>query len=321
MWISTLDKNIQSVDDLHFQTHFFTNTVKMDFFVKKWPCHGTQFLFSTIFDRLKIHSPAVNRKSLLQRKNKFVMEKIYKFTLAATLVLLVNLHGQVAFSQHFNFVGGSLTGPVWTLYVTEATLNGSNLEPGDEIAVFDGTLMVGAFVLTQTCTPENQFENPLAAYKILMSGAQGYVPGHTATFKCWDASLGVEVAQCQTTFDNPYGDAWTQAVFPANADDYSLPHFHFTWTPTGTIAGLVTISGTSQPIAGGTNSSGFSGLPGGFRYYYGPFDFISNHGYWWSSTQSSTTDAWTWSLTDYGVFVFRDFSLKEYGFSVRCLKD
>jgi uncharacterized protein (TIGR02145 family) len=33
----------------------------------------------------------------------------------------------------------------------------------------------------------------------------------------------------------------------------------------------------------GTNSSGFSGLPGGCRYYDGYFDNVGMGGYWWSS--------------------------------------
>ena len=39
----------------------------------------------------------------------------------------------------------------------------------------------------------------------------------------------------------------------------------------------------------GTNSSGFSGLPGGYRYYDGTFDDIGDYGYWWSSTEDGTT--------------------------------
>jgi len=71
----------------------------------------------------------------------------------------------------------------------------------------------------------------------------------------------------------------------------------------------------------GTNSSGFSGLPGGDRYDYGAFFSIGSFGGWWSSTESSTSSAWFHSLSyNYG-FVFRDYFSKTYGFSVRCLRD
>ena len=71
----------------------------------------------------------------------------------------------------------------------------------------------------------------------------------------------------------------------------------------------------------GTNSSGFSGLPGGNRTYDGTFGTIGNYGYWWSSTEYVTTNAWCRGLDDDYGFVGRDEYIKENGFSVRCLRD
>ncbi len=71
----------------------------------------------------------------------------------------------------------------------------------------------------------------------------------------------------------------------------------------------------------GTNSTGFSGLPGGFRNNYGTFNSIGFSGYWWSSTENDTNDAWYRSLYCIYGNVGRDDSLKQDGFSVRCLKD
>ena len=42
----------------------------------------------------------------------------------------------------------------------------------------------------------------------------------------------------------------------------------------------------------GSNESGFSGLPGGYRYGVEPFSGIGVLGGWWSSTQHSTLYAW-----------------------------
>jgi uncharacterized protein (TIGR02145 family) len=71
----------------------------------------------------------------------------------------------------------------------------------------------------------------------------------------------------------------------------------------------------------GTNSSGFSGLPGGFRSYNGSFDYIGSYGYWWRSAGSSTNDAWARGLNYGNGNVNRSGYYKESGFSVRCLKD
>jgi uncharacterized protein (TIGR02145 family) len=71
-----------------------------------------------------------------------------------------------------------------------------------------------------------------------------------------------------------------------------------------------------------TNESGFMGLPGGYRYnYIGSFSNVGYYGDWWSSTESSTTDAWNRNLY-YGFGnAYRNTTNKQNGFSVRCLRD
>ena len=70
-----------------------------------------------------------------------------------------------------------------------------------------------------------------------------------------------------------------------------------------------------------TNSSGFSGLPGGARNLVGAFFFIGENGIWWSSTEATGYDAWLRLLSyNYG-FVLRTSLNKGGGFSVRCLRD
>jgi len=41
---------------------------------------------------------------------------------------------------------------------------------GDEIGIYDGDLLVGVFTLDQICTPENQFDNDLIAFSVLLMG-------------------------------------------------------------------------------------------------------------------------------------------------------
>lgn len=71
----------------------------------------------------------------------------------------------------------------------------------------------------------------------------------------------------------------------------------------------------------GTNSSGFLGLPGGFRWSEGPYDGIYKHGNWWSSTWDSTHDAWNRRLDCSSGSVDRYDNGKARGLSVRCLRD
>ena len=77
-----------------------------------------------------------------------------------------------------------------------------------------------------------------------------------------------------------------------------------------------------SPNNGATNSSGFTALPGGYRFSSGgSFGLLGILGYWWSSTQLDGSDAWTRNLTYLNANVGRVNLVKSYGFSVRCLRD
>ena len=72
----------------------------------------------------------------------------------------------------------------------------------------------------------------------------------------------------------------------------------------------------------GTNTSGFAGLPGGYRNANGDFDSIGAGGFWWSASESNTSSAWFRNLSSYFGEVGRDgYHFKQNGFSVRCLSD
>jgi len=71
----------------------------------------------------------------------------------------------------------------------------------------------------------------------------------------------------------------------------------------------------------GTNESGFSGLPGGNRYVKGSFNSIGEHGIWWSSTEKGTDYALYCDLWYRVGRVYRYGYNKQYGLSVRCLRD
>jgi uncharacterized protein (TIGR02145 family) len=70
------------------------------------------------------------------------------------------------------------------------------------------------------------------------------------------------------------------------------------------------------------NATGFTGRPGGYRQFNnGFFYYIGNRGYWWSSTEYSSTSAIYRRLGDYYSGVVRYYVYKSYGFSVRCVRD
>ena len=100
------------------------------------------------------------------------------------------------------------------------------------------------------------------------------------------------------------------------------------WTVLENHLGGTSVAGTAlksspsdTPAWDGDNSSGFSALPGGFRYNVdGYFSYQGFDGYWWSSSPSG---AYAWYRNLYSGYssVFRSDHYSRNGFSVRCVRD
>ena len=76
-----------------------------------------------------------------------------------------------------------------------------------------------------------------------------------------------------------------------------------------------------SPNKDATNSSGFSGLPGGRRLEGGSYANIGFHGFWWSSTLYSNGYPTNHYLGYTHGSVYRNISDKSIGLSVRCVRD
>lgn len=76
------------------------------------------------------------------------------------------------------------------------------------------------------------------------------------------------------------------------------------------------------PNYGATNESGFSSFPGGNRSEDGTFRLLgSSCGFWSSSTENGSIFAWHRSWFSNSDETSRDYSPKQYGSSIRCIKD
>ena len=110
------------------------------------------------------------------------------------------------------------------------------------------------------------------------------------------------------------------------------------WVTLETYLGGDTIAGSKLKETGtthwigpnwvSTNESGFTALPGGFRYYYGAFSRMWDEGAWWSTTEflwspteKNTTLAFFRVVHYNNDKVSKENGGKNNGFSVRCLKD
>jgi uncharacterized protein (TIGR02145 family) len=103
------------------------------------------------------------------------------------------------------------------------------------------------------------------------------------------------------------------------------------WTTLTTFLGGESVAGGNMkstgtslwlsPNTAATNESGFTGLPGGFRFSDGSDSNFGNYGLWWSSSEFSTTGAWGRGLYYGEGIAYRGNYFKIFGLSVRCLRD
>ena len=75
------------------------------------------------------------------------------------------------------------------------------------------------------------------------------------------------------------------------------------------------------PNTGSVNSTGFTALPAGIRYFEGTFNSVTMFTSFWSSTEWDNDKAWYMSLYYSDAAVVIHNTSKKDGFSIRCIKD
>jgi uncharacterized protein (TIGR02145 family) len=83
-------------------------------------------------------------------------------------------------------------------------------------------------------------------------------------------------------------------------------------------------TGTTDWMGSNKNSTddyGFTALPGGDRGKKGSFCSVGYYGSWWSSTEKSSTNAWYRMMHFASSHVSRKNWVKNWGHSVRCMKN
>ena len=76
----------------------------------------------------------------------------------------------------------------------------------------------------------------------------------------------------------------------------------------------------NSPNTGATNTSGFTALPGGYRYHDG-FYYLGYYAYFLPSTSYVTNSVWIWVFNYDNLEACRYHANKWDGYSVRCVRD
>jgi uncharacterized protein (TIGR02145 family) len=172
------------------------------------------------------------------------------------------------------------------------------------------------------------------AWKNLKTGAWCYVrndPANGETYGKlynWCAVMGITVAEDATPTAAQIAARKQLAPIgwhvPTNEEWTTLTIFLDQQAPVGNIGNKMRETGVthwSSPNAGATNSSGFTGLPGGLRSHLGAAGGPAAYGFWWSSTEIDPGQAYFRFLYFDRAEVGDTGTLKAYGLSVRCLRD
>lgn len=118
------------------------------------------------------------------------------------------------------------------IWIYGATTPDGTLEPGDQIAAFDGNRLVGLLTLTVAPDVSNWSNSQLLTYSTDENGNELYKAGHPIIIKCWDAS------------ENKITDAYTWG-------DGEQIDFHNLWyAPTSDIQQTAANYGAFYPAIG-----------------------------------------------------------------------
>jgi uncharacterized protein (TIGR02145 family) len=137
----------------------------------------------------------------------------------------------------------------------------------------------------------------------------------------------------EATYKNPYGGLYNW--YAVNTGKLAPAGWHVPsdaeWATLVTYLGDSTLvggklkeAGTAHwwsPNTGATNSTGFTALPSGSCYSNGFFYLNGKYGWLWSSTASSSLNAWHEYMDYNSAAIYRVSGAKNLGFSVRCIKN
>ena len=188
-------------------------------------------------------------------------------------------------------------------------------------------------------------------YTTLTIGTQVWMASNLKTTK-YNDNTAIPLIIDGTQWENlsTPGYCWYNNDAPANKDTYGALYNWYTvntgklcptgWhVPTnsewsslatylggeGVAGGKLKESGTSHwisPNTGATNEAGFTALPNGYRSQYsGSFVSLGRYGDIWSSTEETTSNAWSRNMSYNDSWFARSSYSKKGGFSVRCLKN
>jgi uncharacterized protein (TIGR02145 family) len=123
---------------------------------------------------------------------------------------------------------------------------------------------------------------------------------------------------CPTGWHVPYDEDWKVLENFLGMTQYESDSIY--WRDSGSVGEKLKSSIGWNSNGNGSNFTGFTALPGGYRNTHGDFTNQGNYALFWTATLSDTA-AWYRNLSFNDDGTFRFYTLKSHGFSIRCIKD
>jgi len=135
-------------------------------------------------------------------------------TIQLLILILVLLVSNLSIAQHFSTIWSGNPYQPMSIIVQNATINGIDMEAGDEIAVFDigdggASICVGTTVLTGTVTQQNIAIVTASANDPTTGYINGYTSGNQIVFKIWDNSESTEIILVYPTYNAAFSNVFS----------------------------------------------------------------------------------------------------------------
>ena len=210
----------------------------------------------------------------------------------------------------------------------------SNINCGDGVTDIDGNSYKSVIIGDQEWMAENlktttySDGTPITlveddtTWSNLITGAYCWYANDEATY---GDTYGALYNWYAVKTSNLCPDGWH---VPTNAEWTTLEDYLTNNGHDGTEGNALKATSGWNNAGNGNDDYGFTALPGGYRikHNHGGFIYtlcynIGSSGYWWSSTEYSSTFAWHLGLGYADSTVYRDHTYKKFGNSVRCVRD
>ena len=218
--------------------------------------------------------------------------------------------------------GVAIGSQVWM----STNLNVSTYRNGDVIPQVQDQVTWNNLTTGAWCYYENNAANGTKYGKLYnwyaVNDARGLAPAgwHIPTDGEWtvlSTYLGGEDVAGKKMKSTSGWESWTEDIICSNCKTWNAEYRR---KKECNVCQDTRVNGKKTYSGNGINSSGFTGLPGGYRFS-GNFYNVGNNGKWWSASEDNVSLACHRKLFNNNSYLLRYSYDKSFGFSVRCVRD